>query len=609
MISLGSKAGFTADFVINELPACGASNGSVTIITSEESEYAYSWGDTNTRTDLAAGLHQVVVVDQNTGCEQEVVFALTDETTPVTITMEAEVFTSCAGALDGRITPDIVFPADFAQPATKEIRDVGGRVYENGTLNPGDFCLVVLDANGCITGQQCFSVISPLPIVVDVITTDRDCDNLGAATVTVSGGRGAYNFVWSDGQQMNGSGDRTDLPEGNYELVVTDAFNCEAVAMDIEIQNTCMTIDTTVTNPTTDTTLVFCPTIVIANVVQIGTDCGTTLGAALIETQEPASNFTYTWTPNVGTSNAADNGRTNLPVGGYEVVVARAGNPDCNTIVTIAISDNAAADIPEPRTDAATCLAGDGVIDFSAAPANFTFTWADGPITNIRTDLPANDYAVTITDSNNPTCPNVVLISLGSKAGFTADFVINDLPACGASNGSVTIITSEESDYAYSWGDTDTRSDLAAGLHQVVVVDQNTGCEQEVVFALTDEITPVTIVLETPVFTSCTGILDGRITPDITFPTDFAQPATTEIRDVGGQVYENGSINPGDFCLVVLDANGCIAGQQCFSVINPPPLVVDVITTDRDCDNLGAATVLLVEEEESIISFGLMDNK
>ena len=68
------------------------------------------------------------------------------------------------------------------------------------------------------------SVLSDISITFD-ITDATDCDdpNSGNIDITVLGGSGVYEFLWSDGST---SEDLTGIPSGDYFVTITDDFGC-----------------------------------------------------------------------------------------------------------------------------------------------------------------------------------------------------------------------------------------------------------------------------------------------------------------------------------------------------------------------------------------------
>ncbi|MDR0803111.1 gliding motility-associated C-terminal domain-containing protein [Fluviicola sp.] len=98
-------------------------------------------------------------------------------------------------------------------------------------LNPGNYSLVVTDNVGCtastgtiILGQTAGPVINTNNVVV---TNDNCAVNTGSITgVTVSGGATPYTYSWNGSSTWN-TLDISNLPTGNYTLIVTDNGVCK----------------------------------------------------------------------------------------------------------------------------------------------------------------------------------------------------------------------------------------------------------------------------------------------------------------------------------------------------------------------------------------------
>ena len=72
-----------------------------------------------------------------------------------------------------------------------------------------------------------FLVEEPTEVDVDVIDiTNIDADNpTGAIDIEVTGGVKPYEYLWSNGDQME---DIVDLDFGEYTVIVTDANGCHS---------------------------------------------------------------------------------------------------------------------------------------------------------------------------------------------------------------------------------------------------------------------------------------------------------------------------------------------------------------------------------------------
>lgn len=91
-------------------------------------------------------------------------------------------------------------------------------------LIAGTYSVVVADATGC-TGTQTLSITQPLVLTTTVSSVPAACGgNSGVAGINVSGGIGAYTYLWNPSVASVSS--ITGLAAGNYSVTVSDANGC-----------------------------------------------------------------------------------------------------------------------------------------------------------------------------------------------------------------------------------------------------------------------------------------------------------------------------------------------------------------------------------------------
>ena len=71
-------------------------------------------------------------------------------------------------------------------------------------------------------------VINSYNIYAAVITIDANCGDNGTATVTAQGVNPPFTYLWNDDLQQTGE-TATNLSEGNYNVLVTDAQGCSVM--------------------------------------------------------------------------------------------------------------------------------------------------------------------------------------------------------------------------------------------------------------------------------------------------------------------------------------------------------------------------------------------
>ncbi len=580
-VIIGEDNPLEADATIDSQPDCGAANGEVTInVTGGSGMYTFDWPDGGTgmnRNDLAAGIYLVTITDLDiTGCQLPFIFILTDDVPQGETTINEVFDITCFGEVDGGVDFSVVFDPLFTSPADTLIGN-GVSTFTNGALPAGSYCIQINDGNGCVAGGDCFTIIEPDPLTLQV-ASEPDCNNNGILSVTAIGGTAPFTYDWADLPGNDNSSFRQNLMAGQFNVQVTDANNCTNGINGIDVLD-CP-----------------CESVEITSVVIQETECGEATGVARIGLVGDPSLFTYTWTPDLGTTGAFDNERSELQAGQYTVVITGAGVGSCVDSVNFVVTsidglEGTAATTP------ASCDAADGTATLS--PATFSYTWPLIPgdaapvVSEFRDDLPAGTYIVTITDGAED-CPGLIEVTIDVDNPLLADVTVTTQPDCGESNGEVTINpTGLTGPFDFLWPDGNTnatRNDLAAGLYVVTITEVGgSGCELPFLFVLTDNVPPATVSLTGVDSVSCAGQSDGGINFDVAFDPAFTPPADTIISD-GFFTFENGNLPVGNYCITILDGNGCVAGGECFEVEEADPIELFIIVTE-DCAAGGTADV------------------
>jgi len=97
-------------------------------------------------------------------------------------------------------------------------------VSQQNQLAPGNYTLVVVDANGCIDSAS-VTLTAPPVLTGTILSTAASCHNRpdGSASIVASGGTPGYQYVWNNGSnsvQVN------QILPGWYSVTITDSLNC-----------------------------------------------------------------------------------------------------------------------------------------------------------------------------------------------------------------------------------------------------------------------------------------------------------------------------------------------------------------------------------------------
>ncbi|MEM9921425.1 MAG: gliding motility-associated C-terminal domain-containing protein, partial [Bacteroidota bacterium] len=567
---------------------CGAANGAATIrVFGGSGSYTYQWSDGGTgriRTDLAAGIYSVTVTDLNAlGCDVSIHFVVTEQIAAgafVTFDNPSAIYNlNCAGDRNGEAIFTAGFEPGFVQPARIEIVDVNGIAQTNGQLAPGDYCVLVYDGNDCLAGEGCFEIIEPSGLSLNILLTDMDCGTPGTVDITAIGGSRPFTYDWADLAGNDDPADRNDLMAGTYSLTLTDANGCTAIADGLTVDNNCS---------------VTCVPPTVLNIVTFDADCDAANGSATIDILENLTDYTFSWTNNVSSTNTA----TDLAAGIYTVTIAEVNDPTCSTVSRLAIGSADGPQVEIVSTTPASCALDNGTAVLS--PVIYTYEWCDGTIGFNNNSLPAGSCIVKVTDPASG-CITYVEVEIEQVNNLVVEPQVNTRPNCNQANGSVFIgVLGGSTNYTYQWSDngsgSPSRDDLAAGTYAVTVTDNGaSGCVIVTTFTLVDQLPAAANVVinngSDTLTVSCAGAVDAVLDFDVGFEAGFVDPATVVVVDLEGNEYDPTALGVGSYCVVVRDGNECIAAEACFLVEEPRAIEADVAIIDADCTEKGRIIV------------------
>ncbi|WP_372339294.1 beta strand repeat-containing protein, partial [Flavobacterium sp. '19STA2R22 D10 B1'] len=361
----------------NNVSCNGGNNGSATVTVSGGTpNYTYSWapsgGTAATASGLVPGIYTVTITDANL-CSITKTFTITQPAPIVATTTQNNV--SCNGNNNGSATVTV---SGGTPTYTYSWAPTGGTAATASGLTAGNYTVTITDANNCTTTQN-FTINEPTPMAVTAVQTDVPCNggSNGSATVTVSGGTGAYTYSWAPtgGTAATASG----LTVGNYTVTITDANNC-----------------TTTQNFTINE-----PTPMDVTAVQTDVPCnGGSNGSATVTVSGGTGAYTYSWAPSGGTAATA----SGLTAGNYTVTITDANN--CTTTQNFTINEPTPMAVTAVQTDV-PCNGGSNgsaTVTVSGGTGAYTYSWSpSGGTAATASGLTAGNYTVTITDANNCT--------------------------------------------------------------------------------------------------------------------------------------------------------------------------------------------------------------
>lgn len=378
----------------------------------------------------------------------------------------------------------------------------------------------------------------------------------GTGTVNITSGQAPFTFQWNDPlNQITQTA--TNLCEGNYQVVVTDANNCQET----------YTISVA-TNPFNLSTIIQQP------------GCLQNNGSITIDPYDPS--YTYTWSPAVSTTNTA----SNLAQGSYTITIEQGF---CSLDTTIILQN------PVPfesffQIQQTTCGEDNGLIIIDNTPNSsvFTYTWTPAiSTTNSAANLSPGAYQVSISDN---TCAFDTTITILPSSGLTCTATIYN-SKCEKLNGAIGLDVFPLGNYTYTWQNNISTSDsafnLEAGSYYVFFTDGVCSGDTTIIIETTY---PPTDLLANISATDCNSNT-GQI--DVFSVTGGTSPYTYSIDGVSytsNQIFD--SLPAGSFNISIIDNYNCYYQEFITVPVLAGPSLIQVGLTNPNCGLENGALVI-----------------
>lgn len=370
---------------------CGGNDGTATVTASGGTgTLTYSWspsgGTAATENNLAAGGYTCTITDAN-GCTNTASVTVTSAGGP-TVSLQSSNDLTCFGSGNG----DATVTASGNGPFTYSWSPSGGTAATASNLAAGSYTCTITDSNGCISTQS-VAITEPAQVAGTTSSIAASCgNNNGSATVTASGGTGAYTYSWapSGGTATTAS----NLAAGSYTCTITDANGCSGTAT-VSVANS--------NGPTV--TLQASSNVTCFN----GSNGSATVSAT------GSGPFTYSWSPSGGTGATA----SNLTAGSYTCTITDSNG--CISTQTVTITQPATGITSTSTSTPEDCGAGDGTASVTASGGtpSYTYSWSSGGTSATENNLNAGTYTCVITDANG--CTSSSTVAVGGTGSATAN--------------------------------------------------------------------------------------------------------------------------------------------------------------------------------------------
>ncbi|KAF2341926.1 MBG domain-containing protein [Flavobacterium tistrianum] len=525
--------------------------------------YTYSWSngaDTATITGLVAGTYTVTVTDENL-CSNTANVTVGQPLAPLTLTKGTVSNTSCYGGANG--TAQVIASGGTPNYTYSWNTNPIQTTPTASGLSAGTYTVTVKDANQCVKTLN-VTISEPSALIITPSQNDVSCNggSNGSATISVTGGTGAYTYNWSTGSHnttING------LMAGNYTVTVIDENNCQD-SHTFEITQ---------------------PPVLTATQSQTDVLCnGGATGTATVTPSGGAGNYTYVWSPSGGSAATA----TGLPADTYNCKITDKNG--CSITKTFIIGEPSVLDATISPTNATCSTGGEAEVIPSGGVGNFTYLWTPGnATTRVITNLSPGNYSCKITDGNG--CSITRNVTINTTNTLVANTDQTDVLCSGGNTGSASVFPSGAAGpFTYEWtpnvGSTDTVNNLTAGNYSVKIIASN-GCSIIKNFTINE---PSAIVITPGAKTNvtCNGGNNGSASVSVvggtggyTYSWDTT-PAQSTATATG--------LKAGTYTVTVTDANSC-SKTQSITITEPDALIATTSQTDVSCNggSNGTATV------------------
>lgn len=525
---------------VTNVKCYGNNTGKIDLaVSGGTSPYSYSWttGQTsNTISNLVAQTYNYVVVDSK-NCTYTDTVLVVEPNQPLTITeviTNVNCFDESNGGIDLTVTGGTI---PYSYSWNNSSYSLSTAMQDLINIPSDNYAYLITDANNC-THRDTLFVSQPLKLQSTIAGVNILCKGglNGSIDLEVTGGVTPYQYSWNNNIYTQ---DQSNLPAGFYEILITDAHNCNLIdSIKLTEPNDSLGYGFEVQN-------VKC---------NDGQD-----GRISIDITGGTAPYSYIWSSGDTTSIAE-----NLTSANYQFIVT-----DFNGCI---ISDSIFVDQPAPLVlneviTVVTCYGlSDGKIDISptGGTAPFDYKWfnSDYVLSTQEEDLiefPADTYQVEIRDSNH--CFYEMFIPLTQPDSLVVTYITDIVSCSGGEDGNIFVtITGGNPAYNTTWSTgatTQNLTNIAAGHYELNVIDQK-GCADSIQIDITQP-DPITMLFKTTEV-SCIDQHDG---------TALAKPTGGN----GGYTFgwSNGatnSLNTGlysqYYSVTVVDIMGCYAKDSVF---------------------------------------------
>lgn len=594
----------------------GASNGFINILASGGTlpYTSYEWyneggvkvGTFQNISNLEAGTYKVIVTDTN-GCTDDLDITLTEPDQlkiDPTIT-HVKCFGDTTGSIDANVSGGVssTYTYKWEKKAGALWVPISGTASIIDNLPAGEYrayVTVVYNGNIVEDGYSKSIIISQPMAALSVTETIQDVSckggNDGVITLVVEGGTSPYRYQWSNGETTR---DLSGLSIGSYTVTITDSNDC--------------TLEKTyaITEPSESLSVSY-----VSHQEPLAFRSED--GSINISTSGGTLPYSYQWFNEAGSVVGTSQNISNIGDGTYRVLVKDAKGCTDELYQTLIQPDKLIGTINIPSDGELYCNGDtDGKLEVTVegGVAPYTYHWYEvdngggkvfisGATNNTIGSLPAGDYGVEITDSNNIKSYSEGIVVDPAKVEINK-VTVNNVACYGDSTGNIDVDVIGGTDtYIYKWykvgnstviGTEKNILNLSAGDYKVVITDTN-NCPNppiERIITINQPAEPLTIVTDSQ--KNLTGFETANGEINIEEVSGGTAPYTYELRVKGNTTVISNLSNPtgldaATYVMTILDANNCSVEKE-FTLIQPDKLELNLAVTKSIACNGETGTI------------------
>ncbi|MBL4652924.1 MAG: gliding motility-associated C-terminal domain-containing protein, partial [Flavobacteriales bacterium] len=539
--TINNIAGPTASTSVTD-ETCGNTNGGATALPSGgTTPYSYEWssnGTAQTESNLSASMVIVTITDANT-CAITASATINNVAGPSAI---SSVIDATCGQANGEASVTIT---GGTSPYVMAWSGGAGNNTTATGLSVNTYSATIFDANSCATvvNVTVNDIVGPTTSISGI---NELCGaSNGSAAIIVLGGTTPYNYNWSNGDS---GASESGLTAGIYSVTTTDGTGCQSVE------------SITLSNQGGAS----------ASVATTDEMCSQGNGTATVATSGGASPLSYLWSnSSTSTSITGLNGAT------YSVTVT--DNSGCESVAS-GIVNNLSAPSTTITGVNETCTNTNGSVSVSTTGGTspLSYIWNSGNTSASQSGLSADNYSVTVTDSNGCTVTTSVTIDNDQPVVSLTSSNSN----CGETNGTAQVnVSGGILSYNYNWSNGETTAsieNLTAATYMVTLVDGNNCLVVDTVVVGNTATPSLTVSVTDAICDEANGIATVNVNGGST-PYNYSWSGAN-----GNSATQTG-LSGGTYSAFMTDNDGCLASSLVI-VGNHSSPILSVEAADATCD-------------------------